>query len=231
MEDFERICQAEYQAVRRFLLRLSGNESLAEELTQETFYQAVCSVHRFEGRSKVTTWLCGIAKNLFYTYCRKPKPAFIDEVPEKPGEDFVDTLLEQCDLSGCDLTELVSQRVKFRGCRMTGADLVHTVLRNTAFDACRMDYVNLSRSKMERVGFTDCSLREAALEECRLSRLTLDECDLGRATIHQTPMKGVDLRTCRMDALRIGLSDVRGMIVSGSQAVALAALMGLEVKE
>lgn len=95
MEDFEKMCHQEYQTVQKFLLRLSGNAALAEELTQETFYQAMRKWKTFRNQCAVSTWLCGIAKNLFYTYCRKPRPAPIDQVPEKPGEDFVDTLLDK----------------------------------------------------------------------------------------------------------------------------------------
>ena len=39
---------------------------MAEELTQETFYQAVKSVKRYDGMCKVSTWLCQIAKHLWY---------------------------------------------------------------------------------------------------------------------------------------------------------------------
>ena len=71
MQSMEQIYTEHWQLVYRYLLSLTRSADLAEELTQETFYQAVCSVHRFEGRSKVTTWLCGIAKNVYLTWQRK----------------------------------------------------------------------------------------------------------------------------------------------------------------
>ena len=48
-----------------FLLSKTNNEHLAEELTQETFFQAVQSIDRFKGNSSILTWLCGIAKNVW----------------------------------------------------------------------------------------------------------------------------------------------------------------------
>jgi RNA polymerase sigma factor (sigma-70 family) len=55
-----------------FLLRLSGYEQeLAEELTQETFYQAIRSFATFRGECHVKTWLLQIAKNVFYQEVRK----------------------------------------------------------------------------------------------------------------------------------------------------------------
>lgn len=61
--------------VYKFLLSLCYEEELAEELTQETFYQAVRSVDRYDGSCKVSTWLCQIAKHLWYREmeCRKRK--------------------------------------------------------------------------------------------------------------------------------------------------------------
>lgn len=56
-----------------FLLAQTKNPELAEELTQETFYQAVKSIGRFEGKSHITTWLCGIAKNVWRNYLRQQK--------------------------------------------------------------------------------------------------------------------------------------------------------------
>ena len=78
--------------VYRYLLSLTHDEGLAEELTQETFYQAVKSANRFDGSCKVTTWLCAIAKNSLYKYLRKnPAHAELDE--DRPsGEPMEDGL-------------------------------------------------------------------------------------------------------------------------------------------
>lgn len=57
-----------YEDVLRFLRGLSRDEHLAEELTQETFYHAMKSIHSFRGDSDLRVWLCSIAKNLFFTY-------------------------------------------------------------------------------------------------------------------------------------------------------------------
>jgi RNA polymerase sigma-70 factor (ECF subfamily) len=60
--------------VYRFLLKLTGYQhGLAEELTQETFYQAITSFSKFKGHCQVKTWLYQIAKNVLYQYLRKKK--------------------------------------------------------------------------------------------------------------------------------------------------------------
>ena len=79
--------------VKAYLTRLSGSSELAEELTQETFYQAVRSIDRFDGRCSAGTWLCGIAKHLYIDAVRRRKPT--EPLPEDipSGEDFAEELV------------------------------------------------------------------------------------------------------------------------------------------
>lgn len=69
-EDFSRIYQEHAPAVMRYLIYLSGSPATAEELTAETFYQAIVSAHRFRGESSLRTWLFGIARNLYLSHLR-----------------------------------------------------------------------------------------------------------------------------------------------------------------
>ncbi len=58
--------------VFKYLMSLTNNNrDLSEEITQETFYQAMKSIDNFKGNSNLTTWLCAIAKNQLHTYYRK----------------------------------------------------------------------------------------------------------------------------------------------------------------
>ena len=74
MDDMEQIYQAHARTVYKFLLSQCHDADLAEELTQETFYQAVRSIDRFQGDCKVSVWLCQIAKHLWYQHLRRRKP-------------------------------------------------------------------------------------------------------------------------------------------------------------
>lgn len=71
MQSMDKIYREYAELVYRFLLGKTGNENIAEELTQETFYQAVKCSDRFDGSCKVSTWLCAIAKNQLAFYLRK----------------------------------------------------------------------------------------------------------------------------------------------------------------
>ena len=71
MLDMDSVYREYVTVVYKFLLSLCYEEDMAEELTQETFYQAVRSANRYDGSCKVSTWLCQIAKHLWYQEVEK----------------------------------------------------------------------------------------------------------------------------------------------------------------
>jgi RNA polymerase sigma-70 factor (ECF subfamily) len=64
------------------------DQSLAEEITQNTFFKAMTSKKQFEGRSSELSWLCGIAKHLAMDEHRKN--ARLSELDEKVAVPSVD---------------------------------------------------------------------------------------------------------------------------------------------
>lgn len=73
MEDFEAIYVQHFDGVYKYVFSLYRNETMAEEITQETFYRAMEHIDKFEGKCKLYVWLCQIAKNTFLTYAKKQK--------------------------------------------------------------------------------------------------------------------------------------------------------------
>lgn len=67
----EEIYQKYARMVYRYLFSVTRDQDLSEELTQETYYQAIRSIDRYDGSCKVSTWLCAIAKNQLRVYRRK----------------------------------------------------------------------------------------------------------------------------------------------------------------
>ncbi|WP_411169412.1 RNA polymerase sigma factor [Clostridium sp. MB05] len=49
-----------------FLLNYTKDVNLSEELTQETFLRAIKSIHKYNGKCKISVWLCQIAKHLLF---------------------------------------------------------------------------------------------------------------------------------------------------------------------
>lgn len=73
MQDLDEMCKQNYETVYKYILSYSHNENIAMELTQETFYKAIKNINKFNENSKVSTWLCEIAKNLWIDEIRKNK--------------------------------------------------------------------------------------------------------------------------------------------------------------
>ncbi|MGM9661932.1 MAG: RNA polymerase sigma factor [Oscillospiraceae bacterium] len=62
--DFDEIYRTHAALVYRYLFSLSQDPDLSEELTQQTFYEAIRHPGRYRGEAALSTYLCGIAKNL-----------------------------------------------------------------------------------------------------------------------------------------------------------------------
>ena len=80
--NMDEIYRRHAKSVYAFLLAKTADSMLAEELTQETFYQAVKSIGSFKGESSVSTWLIGIANNVLRGYFRKQKKQAEEELPK-----------------------------------------------------------------------------------------------------------------------------------------------------
>ena len=89
MDEMTQVYQQHAQTIYHFLLSQCRREDLAEELTQETFCQAVSSISRFDGSCKISTWLCQIARHLWYQYLEKHKAerAALQSLPDPLAEE------------------------------------------------------------------------------------------------------------------------------------------------
>ena len=83
MQDMEQVYKQYFETVNKYLFCLTHDSDISEELTQETFYKAIKKIGTYRGECKIAVWLCQIAKNLWYDYCRKNKRIVNeDQMPE-----------------------------------------------------------------------------------------------------------------------------------------------------
>lgn len=93
MKGIKEIYEAYERYIFKYLYGLTLNFHLAEELTQETFFQVVKSIHRFRGDSHVSTWIYKIARNVYSQYCRKNTATTISidenifDIPDSNGPE------------------------------------------------------------------------------------------------------------------------------------------------
>ena len=96
MTDFEKAYKQYFGDVYLYILRLSGNEHIAEEITSDTFFRAMKSIDSFRGDCDVRVWLCQIAKNAYYSYVRKnSRMEQMDEDEMREIPDLAPTVAEQ----------------------------------------------------------------------------------------------------------------------------------------
>ncbi|UNT97334.1 RNA polymerase sigma factor [Allobaculum mucilyticum] len=72
-QDLDQIYQTYSRRVYLYLLSLSHDPALSEDLMQETFLKAAKSIDKFKGNSSLSSWLCAIARNLFNDAMRHQK--------------------------------------------------------------------------------------------------------------------------------------------------------------
>jgi RNA polymerase sigma-70 factor, ECF subfamily len=75
----ERLYKRHHVRVYRFVLRLTGNESLAEDVVSEVFFDVWRQAGRFKGQSQVYTWLLAIARNKSISVIRRRKEGPLDD--------------------------------------------------------------------------------------------------------------------------------------------------------
>ena len=82
MDNIEQLFRLYFKDVFLYLRAISRNEDIAEELTQETFFKALKSIHKFRGECDIRVWLCQIAKNTYYSYGEKNRKEILEEMEE-----------------------------------------------------------------------------------------------------------------------------------------------------
>jgi RNA polymerase sigma-70 factor, ECF subfamily len=70
-------------ALRAYLVRVSGNSALADDLTQESYLRFLCATCPEGGEVNCRRYLYRIATNLLRDHWRRPKAACIEDVPER----------------------------------------------------------------------------------------------------------------------------------------------------
>ncbi|HEV7525419.1 MAG TPA: pentapeptide repeat-containing protein [Acidimicrobiia bacterium] len=145
---------------------------------------------------------------------------------------LVDVELVRCDLSGCDFSESVWDRVHLVDCRASAIELPQANLRHVTFVDCKLDDANLRLGRLQRVRFDACLLGAADFMGTQLDDVVFDRSDLAGADFSSAKTAAVDLRGARLDGLR-GIGALAGAKIGFDQLVglapALAQALGLQV--
>ncbi|CAB1244416.1 RNA polymerase subunit sigma [Clostridiaceae bacterium BL-3] len=94
MTDFEIIYSQYFADVYKYALSLCRDGTLAEEITQETFFKALKNIDKFKGNCKIRVWLCQITKNTYFSAYQKNKHITDESREENEGECIEQKLID-----------------------------------------------------------------------------------------------------------------------------------------
>jgi RNA polymerase sigma factor (sigma-70 family) len=121
MREFQEIYETYNQHIFRYLLKITDcNRDLAEELTQETFFQVYLSLPRYRGESGMLTWICSIAKHVCYKHYKKnPRTVSLDinapqilEIASLKPQPL--EVVEQREISAFIIEKIMRMKQKYR---------------------------------------------------------------------------------------------------------------------
>ena len=93
--NIEELYRTYFDIVYRYIRSISQDGSLAEEVTQETFFKALKKADQFRGDCDVRVWLCQIAKNTLYDHLKKQKKQLLGDEKLEKTESAGGELLEE----------------------------------------------------------------------------------------------------------------------------------------
>lgn len=87
--------QLNYKMIFGFVIKMTANETLAQDITQETFLKAVINIKKFNCNCKFSTWLIKISINLYKDYMKKNKNIEFkqDIIPIEAGESMEERIM------------------------------------------------------------------------------------------------------------------------------------------
>ncbi len=107
MSDFEKIYHDNKDFIFKFLLKMTGNPSLSEELADETFFRAYMNFGGLRNKDMAPSWLCTIARNTYYSWWNEQKKLLpLDDAAETESSEDIEETFVQKELSHTAMAEL-----------------------------------------------------------------------------------------------------------------------------
>jgi RNA polymerase sigma-70 factor (ECF subfamily) len=79
----DRLIEQYQHRLLRYLIYLTGQRELAEDLFQETWIRVLERGHQYDGRHGFSVWLYAVARNLTIDYLRRKSPASLDRLMDE----------------------------------------------------------------------------------------------------------------------------------------------------
>lgn len=100
MTDFEKLFNENREFIFKYLMKMTRDITLSEELTQETFFRAYMNYSSLRNKEKASVWLCQIAKNTYFAwYNEQKKKDSLDDLETASNDESIEDAFVQKELS------------------------------------------------------------------------------------------------------------------------------------
>jgi RNA polymerase sigma-70 factor (ECF subfamily) len=95
--EFKKLFNETYEFIFKYLMKMTQDATLSDELTQETFFRAYMNYSSLRKKEKATVWLCQIAKNTYFAWYNEQKKKDSLDALEKvsDGESIEDAFVRK----------------------------------------------------------------------------------------------------------------------------------------
>lgn len=139
--------------------------------------------------------------------------------------------LETVDAANAVLDESGWRDIHISESRWTGARINFSYLSWTVFEDCQMNHCQLQECTLKDVRFENCDLRGAYFNGSKMAGTVFVGSNLAGVDFSRAELAKCDFRRANIDDIRIAPEQLQGVIVTPDQALYLARLLGLDVRE
>lgn len=95
-----RLLQSNYSILKGYLLKMTMNEAVTEDIVQETMMKAILNIKKYKPKGKFSTWLITIATNFYRDKLRKDKRIVFgdDYLTHEAANDLEQSVMNKMDI-------------------------------------------------------------------------------------------------------------------------------------
>lgn len=146
---------------------------------------------------------------------------------------FEDVIFEDCEFLNCDFSNSSFDIVEFITTSCRSGDFSESYLHCTLFNECDMGYSNFTKCQIDGLKTSKSIFNNTFFAECNLAEIYADETKFLNAEFFRTSLKGIDFTTCIIDGIIVSenKNELVGIIVNSVQAIDIAVMFGVVIKE
>jgi uncharacterized protein YjbI with pentapeptide repeats len=141
-----------------------------------------------------------------------------------------DVRFTECDFSNAQLRGFEATRIEFLSRKLVGINALACRWQHVLLDDCDARFGQFSEARIRHSEFSSTQLREAALGRVDFEATSFTDVVPRQADLANTKLAGLDRSTCDLEQITTRIEDLRGAIVSASQAMHLARFLEVVIR-